>query len=38
VFIQGILSGRSVDMEEIEAVFKSKKMVETIRKYAEKAE
>ncbi len=37
VFIQGILSGRSVDMEEIEAVFKSKKMVETIRKYAEKA-
>ena len=33
VLIQGILEGRTVDMEEIEAEFTNKKMVETIRKY-----
>ena len=37
VLIQGILSGRTVDMEEIEATFQNKKMVETIRKYLAKA-
>ena len=37
VLIQGILSGRTVDMEEIEALFRNKKMVGTIRRYAEKA-
>ena len=36
--IQGILSGRSVDMEEVEAVFQNRKMVETIRRYVLKAE
>ena len=36
--IQGILAGRTVDMEEIEAVFRNKKMVETIRSYRNKAE
>ena len=36
--IQGILAGRTVDMEEIEAVFQNKKMVETIRGYRNKAE
>ena len=35
--IQGIMSGRTVDMEEIEASFKNKKMVETIRRYLRKA-
>lgn len=34
--IQGILSGRSVDMEEIEAAFTNQKMVGTIRRYLEK--
>ena len=36
VLIQGIMSGRTVDMEEIEASFKNKKMVETIRRYLRK--
>jgi transcriptional regulator with XRE-family HTH domain len=35
--IQGIMSGRTVDMEEIEASFQSKKMVENIRGYLRKA-
>lgn len=38
VLIQGILSGRTVDMEEIEANFANKKMVETIRRYLAKAD
>ena len=33
VLIQGILSGRTIDMEEIEANFQNKKMVEMIRRY-----
>ena len=37
VLIQGILSGRTVDMEEIEASFASKRMVETVRSYLRKA-
>ncbi len=37
VLIQGILSGKSVDMEEIEAGLHNKKMVETIRSYVKKA-
>ena len=37
VLIQGILSGRTVDMEEIEAGFTNKNMVETIRRYYSKA-
>ena len=37
VLIQGIMSGRIVDMEEIEAAFQNRKMVETIRKYLVKA-
>ncbi|MBQ9458326.1 MAG: helix-turn-helix transcriptional regulator [Oscillospiraceae bacterium] len=37
VLIQGILSGRTVDMDEIEAGLKNKKMVETIRRYLAKA-
>ncbi|MBQ6421910.1 MAG: helix-turn-helix transcriptional regulator [Clostridia bacterium] len=36
VLIQGILSGRTVDMDEIEAGFQNKKMVETIRRYLAK--
>lgn len=36
--IQGILNGRSVDMEEVEAAFQNKKMVETVRRYVFKAE
>lgn len=36
VLIQGILSGRTVDMEEIEAGLQNKKMVETIRSYLAK--
>ena len=36
VLIQGILEGRTVDMDEIEAAFTNKKMVETIRKYLQK--
>ena len=37
VLIQGIMSGRTVDMEEIEANFQNKHMVETIRRYLAKA-
>ncbi len=37
VLIQGILSGRTVDMEEIEAGLTNKSMVETIRRYLAKA-
>lgn len=37
VLIQGIMSGRTVDMEEIEAGFQNKMMVETIRRYIAKA-
>lgn len=37
VLIQGILSGRTVDMEEIEEAFRNKKMVEVIRRYLAKA-
>ncbi len=36
VLIQGILEGRTVDMEEIEADFQNKHMLEVIRKYLEK--
>lgn len=36
--IQGILSGRTVDMDEIESTIKNKKMIETIRSYLAKAE
>ena len=36
VLIQGILSGRTVDMDEIEANFRNRKMVETIRRYVDK--
>ena len=38
VLIQGILAGRTVDIDEIEANFNNKKMVETIRRYIEKAD
>ena len=37
VLIQGILSGRTVDMDEIEANFQNKKMVNAIRRYLAKA-
>ena len=37
VLIQGILSGRTVDMEEIGRVIHSEKMRETIRRYLSKA-
>ena len=37
VLIQGILSGRTVDMEEIEANFQNEKMVNVIRRYIAKA-
>lgn len=37
VLIQGILAGRTVDMDEVEAGFRNKKMVETIRRYLAKA-
>ena len=37
VLIQGILSGRTVDMDEVEATFQNKMMVETIRRYLVKA-
>ena len=37
VLIQGILSGRTVDMDEIEAGFANKSMIETIRRYLSKA-
>jgi hypothetical protein len=37
VLIQGILSGRTVDMDEFEAGFQNEKMIETIRRYLSKA-
>ena len=37
VLIQGILSGRTVDLEEIDASFRNRRMVETIRRYLAKA-
>ncbi len=37
VLIQGILSGRTVDMDEIEANFQNEKMVNVIRRYVAKA-
>ena len=36
VIIQGILSGRTIDMYEIEACFTNKKMIAEIKKYYEK--
>ena len=36
VLIQEILSGRVIDMDEIEASFRNRKMVETIRRYLSK--
>ena len=38
VLIQGIMMGRTVDMDEIDAAFKNKRMVETIRQYMLKAD
>lgn len=38
VLIQGIMKGRTVDMDEIDAAFKNKHMVETIRQYMLKAD
>lgn len=38
VLIQGILSGKKVDMDEIDASFKNRKMVDTIRNYLAKAQ
>lgn len=37
VIIQGILSGRTVDMDEVEACFTNKNMIYEIRKYYEKS-
>ena len=37
VLIQGILSGKKVDLDEIESTFTNKKMVETIRSFVEKS-
>ena len=37
VLIQGIMSGRTVDMDEIEANLQNKHMVETIRRYIAKS-
>ena len=37
VLIQGILSGRTVDLEEIDAAFRNRHMVETLRRYLAKA-
>ncbi len=37
VLIQGIMKGRTVDMDEIDAAFSNKHMVETIRRYMLKA-
>ena len=37
VLIQGICAGRTVDMDEIEAGFRNKAMIRTIRRYLEKA-
>ena len=38
VLIQGILAGKTVDMEEIEERFQNKKMVEVIKRYLTKTE
>ena len=38
VLIQGILEGRTVDMDEVEAEFSNKKAAEVIRRYVNKAE
>ena len=38
VLIQGILSGRTVDMDEIEANFQNEKMVKEIRRYLAKVD
>ena len=38
VLIQGILSGRTVDMDEIEANVRNENMVEVIRRYLAKAD
>ena len=35
--IQGVLRGRTVDMEEVEAAFQNRKMVENVRRYVQKA-
>ena len=37
VLIQGILAGRTVDMDEVEASFTNRKMVDEIRKYINNA-
>lgn len=37
VLIQGILSGRTVDMDEVRATFTNRKMVAQIKKYYKKA-
>ena len=37
VLIQGILAGRSVDMNEVKASFTNVKMINEIQKYTEKA-
>lgn len=37
VLIQGILAGRTVDMDEVEACFTNKKMIAEIKKYYEKS-
>ena len=37
VLIQGILAGRTVDMDEVEAAFSNKRAVEVIRRYVNKA-
>ena len=37
VLIQGIMAGRTVDMNEVEATFTNRTMVEVIRGYIEKA-
>ena len=36
VLIQGILAGRTVDMDEVEASFTNKKMISEIKKYLDK--
>ncbi|MCR5808358.1 MAG: helix-turn-helix domain-containing protein [Clostridiales bacterium] len=38
VIIQGILEGKTVDIEEVDALFSNKRMVEMIRKYLEDPE
>ena len=38
VLIQGILAGRTVDMDEVEAMFTNRRMVDTIRGYIKKTD